>query len=102
MTTIPATLAAVAAGRLSAALDRAGVRPPCGRSQDGTGLSQGRNGWPLIQSHMIGGELSRAMMRAMHELPEHTRTNWSADTSGYKSTYRASYTVVYTKAREVS
>ena len=42
------------------------------------------------------------MIGAMHELPDHLLTDWSSDTAGYTSTYRSSYTVVYTKAKEVS
>jgi hypothetical protein len=51
---------------------------------------------------MTEGPVQRAMISAMHGLPDHLLTDWSSDTTGYTSTYSSSYTVVYTKAKGVS
>jgi hypothetical protein len=102
MTAILAAVATVAAGRLSGGLDRAGVRPPCGQSRDGIGVSQDRAGWPQIQSRITEGQVHREMIGAMRELPDHPRTDWSSSTAAYRSADGSSYTVVYTQAKEVS
>jgi hypothetical protein len=94
--------AASAATGASDGVDRVAVPPPCGRSRDGSCVSQGCDGWPQIHSLATEKTLRCRMISAMSVLPHRLLTDWLSDTANYTSTYRASYTVVYTKAKEVS
>jgi hypothetical protein len=102
MTSILPPVATGACVRPSGSLDRTGVPPSSGWSRDGSRVSQERDGWPQIQLHLPEGALQHGMISAMHEPPDYRLPDWSSDCAGYTSAYRSSYTVVYTKAKEVS
>jgi hypothetical protein len=102
MTSILPPVATGACRRPNGNLDRTGVPPASGWSRDGSHVSQDRDGWPQIQSRITEGHVQREMIGAMHELPYHLLTDWASDAAGYTSAYRSSYTVVYTRAKEVS
>jgi hypothetical protein len=86
-----------------AGADLLGVVPPARSwSRDRGGVSQDRDGSLQIQAHATERTPRRSMISAMHELRDHRLTGLPSDTAGYTSAYRSSYTVVYTKAKEVS
>jgi hypothetical protein len=80
----------------------AGDSAPLGSSRSHTHLSQQRDGCRQIQPRWPKCHVQRAMIGAMHGPPDHLLTDWSLDGTRYMSAYRCAYTVVYTKAKEVS
>lgn len=97
MTSTRPTVAAPFGGHLS------DVRSAATRSsRNCTHVSQERDGWPQIRSHVAECEVRRGMIGAMHEPPDRPLTNWPSNPAGDTSAYRSSYIVVDTKAKEGS
>jgi len=101
MTSALPAIAASACGRPSNALS-VGVASRCGWSPDHGRVSQDRDGLRQIQSRATGRSLRYGMIGAMPKLRFHLLTDGASDTAGDTQAYESAYTVVYTKAKEVS
>lgn len=101
MTSALPAVAASGCGRPSNALT-VGVASRCGWSPDHVRVSQDRDGLRQIQSRASERLLRYGMISAMPKLRFRLVTDWASDTACYASAYGSSYTVVYTKAKEVS